>query len=129
MNRGFGIALALAAFAAGYASYGWRGLLLAGSVTAFWLLLQASRLIRVMRAAAEAPVGQVGSAVMLNAKLRAGMRLSQVLPLTRSLGNKISTGEPEVFEWIDAGSIRVEVELQGGKVTRWTLHRPAESPP
>jgi len=126
MNPWFGIALALAAFAAGYAGYGWRGLLLAASVTAFWLLLQASRLLRVMRATAEAPVGQVGSAVMLNAKLQAGMKLSALLPLTRSLGKKIST-EPEIFEWTDAGGIRVEVELHGGQVTRWTLHRPPAS--
>ncbi len=126
MNPWFGIALALAAFAAGYAGYGWRGLLLAASVTAFWLLLQASRLLRVMRAAAEAPVGQVGSAVMLNAKLQVGMKLSTLLPLTRSLGKKVSA-EPEIFEWADAGGLRVEVEFHGGKVTRWTLHRPVDS--
>ena len=126
MNPWLGLALALAAFAAGYAAYGWRGLLLAASVTAFWLLLQASRLLRVMRAAAEAPVGQVASAVMLNAKLQAGMKLSALLPMTRSLGKKISA-RPEIFEWADAGGIRIEVELQGGKVTRWTLHRPTDS--
>ncbi|CAN5204934.1 hypothetical protein BH11PSE10_BH11PSE10_19750 [soil metagenome] len=126
MNPWFGVALALTAFAVGYAGYGWRGLLLAASVTAFWLLLQASRLLRVMRAAAEAPVGRVGSAVMLNAKLREGMKLSALLPLTRSLGKRIGA-EPEIFEWADAGGIRVEVELQGGKVTRWTLHRPLDS--
>lgn len=119
------MALALALFTAGYVGYGWRGLLLAASATAFWLLLQASRLLRAMRAAAEAPVGQVGSAVMLNAKLRTGMKLSELLPLTRSLGKKISA-EPEIFEWADAGGVRVEVELQGGKVKRWTLHRPAD---
>lgn len=128
MNAGVGIALVLAAFAAGYAAYGWRGVMLAASVTSFWLLLQASRLLRVMRAAAEAPVGQVGSAVMLNAKLRPGMKLSALLPLTRSLGRKIST-DPEIFEWADAGGLRVEVELQGGRVTRWALHRPDESSP
>lgn len=126
MNPALGIALALAAFAAGYAGYGWRGLLLAASLTAFWLLLQASRLIRAMRAAAEAPIGQVGSAVMLNAKLRAGMKLSELIPLTRSLGRKLSA-EPEIFEWADAGGIRVEVVLDSGQVTRWTLLRPAEA--
>ena len=126
MNPVLGIALALAAFAAGYASYGWRGLLLAASLTAFWLLLQASRLLRAMRAAAEAPIGQVGSAVMLNAKLRAGMKLSELIPLTRSLGRKLSA-EPEVIEWADAGGVRVEVVLEGGQVTRWTLLRPAEA--
>ena len=126
MNPWFGITLALAAFAAGYIGYGWRGLLLAASVTAFWLLLQASRLLRVMRSAADAPVGQVGSAVMLNAKLQAGMRLSTLLPLTRSLGKRISA-EPEIFEWADVGGVRVEVEFHDAKVLRWTLHRPADS--
>lgn len=126
MNPWIGIALALAAMAAGYASYGWRGLLLAASVTVFWLLLQVSRLLRVMRAAAEAPVGQVGSAVMLHSKLRVGMKLSELIPLTRSLGRKLSA-EPEVFEWADAGGVRVEVALHGGQVTRWTLIRPEDS--
>ena len=126
MNPALGIALALAAFAAGYVGYGWRGLLLAASLTAFWLLLQASRLIRAMRAAAEAPIGQVGRAVMLNAKLRAGMKLSELIPLTRSLGRKLSA-EPEIFEWADAGGVRVEVVLDSGQVTRWTLLRPAEA--
>ena len=125
MNPWVGIALTLAAMAAGYSSYGWRGLLIAASVTVFWLLLQVSRLLRVMRAAAEAPVGQVGSAVMLNAKLRLGMKLSDLLPLTRSLGRKLSA-EPEIFEWADAGGVRVEVELRDGQVTRWTLHRPLD---
>lgn len=125
MNPWIGIALTLAAMAAGYSSYGWRGLLIAASVTVFWLLLQVSRLLRVMRAAAEAPVGQVGSAVMLNAKLRLGMKLSDLLPLTRSLGRKLSA-EPEIFEWADAGGVRVEVELRDGQVTRWTLHRPPD---
>lgn len=126
MNPWIGISLALAACIGGYLSYGWRGLLLAASVTVFWLLLQVSRLLRVMRAAAEAPVGQVGSAVMLHSKLRSGMKLSELIPLTRSLGRKLSA-EPEVFEWADAGGVRVEVELHGGQVTRWTLHRPDDA--
>jgi len=126
MSAWFGLGLALFAFASGYATYGWRGVLLAASITAFWLLLQASRLLRVVRVAAAAPVGLVASAVMLNAKLQVGMKLSAVLPLTRSLGKKISAA-PEIYEWTDGGGIRVEVELQGGKVTRWTLHRPTDS--
>ena len=42
-----GWALAAAALAAGWLGYGWRGLVLALSVIAFWLLLQASRTLAI----------------------------------------------------------------------------------
>jgi len=123
MNNWIGSGLALVALVGGGLLYGWQGVILALTVVVFWLLLQFSRLMRVMKAASEGPVGRVESAVMLNAKLRAGMRLIEVLPLTRSLGQKISDS-PETFGWTDAGGARVELVLDAGRVTRWTLLRP-----
>lgn len=123
-----GWALAVAAVAAGYASYGWPGVLLAVSVVVFWLLLQFNRAVRAMRAAAGRPVGHVDNAVMLNAKLARGMRLLDVLKLTRSLGQKVAD-DPETFLWQDAGGDAVRVELRGGRLSAWTLERAAAGEP
>jgi hypothetical protein len=121
--------LAFAALAAGWLSYGWRGLVLAFTVIVFWLLLQFSRALRALRKAAGAPVGHVDSAVMLHSRLREGMTLAQVLVLTRSLGNRVADrreapAEVEAWRWSDAGGVTVLVELNGGKVSRWQLERP-----
>ena len=73
MNPVLGWGLAVAAVVAGWFGYGWPGVLLAVSVVVFWLLLQFSRVLRVMRMAAGRPLGVIDNAVMLNAKLRPGM--------------------------------------------------------
>ena len=44
-----------------------------------------------MRNAGSAPVGHVDSAVMLNAKLREGLQMLQVLALTKSLGRRVDS--------------------------------------
>jgi hypothetical protein len=115
-----GWALAVAAVAVGYAGYGFRGVLLAVTVIVFWLLLQFSRALRVMRLAAQAPVGQVPSAVMLHAKLQPGMPLMAVIKLTRSLGRKVRD-EPETFAWRDESGAEVEIEFAGGRCKVWRL--------
>ena len=117
-----GWALAVAAVAVGYVGYGWRGVLLAVTVIVFWLLLQFSRALRVMRLAAQAPVGQVPSAVMLHAKLQPGMPLMDVVKLTRSLGRKVRD-EPETFAWRDESGAEVEIEFDGGRCMVWRLTR------
>jgi len=117
-----GWVLAVAAVAVGYAGYGWRGVLLAVTVIVFWLLLQFSRALRVMRLAAQAPVGQVPSAVMLHAKLHPGMPLMAVIKLTRSLGRKVRD-EPETFAWRDESGAEVEIEFAGGRCQVWRLTR------
>jgi Flp pilus assembly protein TadB len=117
-----GLALAVAAVAVGYVGYGWRGVLLAITVVVFWLLLQFSRALRVMRLAAQAPVGQVPSAVMLHAKLHPGMPLMAVIKLTRSLGRKVRD-EPETFAWRDESGAEVEIEFDGGRCKVWRLTR------
>lgn len=118
------------ALAAGWQAYRWQGLLLAFSVIVFWLLLQFSRSMRVMRMTTDAPVGQVPSAVMLNARLSKGWPMLKVLPLTRSLGRRVSPPEqadPEVWAWADEGGAQVAVTFVKGRVTRWVLTRPEAS--
>ena len=117
-----GWGLVVVAVAVGYTSYGWQGVALALTVTVFWLLLQFSRGVRALRDATGRPVGEVPNAVMLHSKLAQGMRLPQVLKLTRSLGRKLST-QPEAYAWADAGGDEVQVELSDGRVTRWELKR------
>ncbi len=125
-----GWALAVAAVAAGYAGWGWRGVVLAVTVIVFWMLLQFSRALRVMRAASGRPVGWVPSAVMLNSKLGRGMRLAQVMTLTGSFGRRL--GEPagavERFAWRDEAGDEVRLQLDNGRLVHWELVR-ADSDP
>ncbi len=125
MNANMGWALAVAGIAAGYMAYGWPGGAMAVSVTVFWLLLQFSRAMRVMRIAGQAPVGRVPSAVMLHAKLKKGHRLMDVILITKSLGERLAD-DPETFGWSDESGAHVRVVLHGGRVTDWTLQRPAD---
>ena len=139
MNAWTGWALAALGVAVGWTQWGWQGVVLAVTLIVFWLLLQFSRSVRVMSQAAQAPVGHVDSAVMLHAKLRTGMRLLDILPLTRSLGQKIDleaanaatpgVATDEVFEWRDASGARVRVAMARGRCTQWSLLRPDENPP
>jgi hypothetical protein len=128
MTPVLGWTLAVAALLAGYLSWGWRGIVLALTVIAFWLLLQFSRTVRLLRQAAGAPIGHVDSAVMLQAKLRQGAALSEVIALTHSLGRKLRE-EPETFAWRDAGGAQVEVEFKAGRCTGWRLTRQEATPP
>jgi len=122
MKGVFGWGLAVLAVAVGYQAWGWPGVALGLSATVFWLLLQFTRSVRVLRDAAGAPVGSVANAVMLNAKLHAGTGLPDVLRLTRSLGRRLSE-EPEAWAWADAGGDEVRVTLHGGRVSSWELQR------
>jgi hypothetical protein len=125
MNPTVGWALAAAALLAGWFSYGWRGIVLALSVIVFWLLLQFSRTLRVLRGAAQRPVGTVDNAVMLHARLDTRMRLIDVLRLTGSLGRRL--GEtPERWAWVDGAGDEVEIEFVAGRCASWQLKR-AES--
>ena len=126
MNPKLGWALAVAAIALGYFQYGWKGVVLALTMTVFWLLLQFSRAMRAMRAAGGAPMGRVASAVMLHTRLRKGQRLMAVIQLTRSLGQKLSDA-PETYHWQDESGAAVTVVLHDGQVTGWTLSRSADA--
>jgi hypothetical protein len=130
VNAALGWGLALAAVVAGYLGWGWRGVVLALTVVVFWLLLQFSRALRVMREAAGKPKGTVANAVMLHAQLHRGMRLAQVMRLTGSFGEvsqsekKSEEKHEETFVWRDETGASVEVKLRGGQVSAWDLKRP-----
>src|SRR5690349_3923004 len=122
MNPLLGWALAALCVGIAWQRYGWQGALFALSVVVFWLLLQFNRSVRVMKNAADSPVGSVDSAVMLNAKLTRGMTMLQVLTLTHALGRKLGDA-PEQWHWADASGAAVTVVLRDGRVERWTLTR------
>ncbi len=126
MSPWSGWGLAFAALGAGWFGYGWRGVALASTVTVFWLLLQFSRSVRVMRMAAASPVGSVPSAVMLHSRLQAGLTMSKIVMLTRSLGRRLE-GAPETWSWSDASGAEVQVVFERGRCGHWVLTRPAEA--
>lgn len=125
MSPSIGIALALAALGVGYAGYGWQGLVLAVTIIVFVLLLQFNRVMRVMRTASRAPVGQVPSAVMLQAKLRQGMTLLDLVRTAGSLGRcEQETEAGARYVWSDPGGARLAAEFRKGRLTAWRLERP-----
>lgn len=126
MNPWIGLGLALAALLAGGAFFGWKGIIFATTGIVFWLLLQMSRLIRLMQKAGAAPLGVVPNAVMLSAKLHEGMKLVELIQLTGSLGEKRAE---DVYAWRDAGGDSVEVVLRRGRLAEWRLIRATDAQP
>ncbi|MBL8305015.1 MAG: hypothetical protein JNM26_19855 [Ideonella sp.] len=130
MNATMGWGLAVLAVAVGWFSYGWQGVVLAVSVVVFWLLLQFSRALRVMRNAADMPLGSVPSVVMLQSRLKPGLTMMQVVGMTRSLGRRVdplpagADGADEAWHWSDEGGVGVVLLFGRGKLLRWTLERP-----
>ncbi|MFN3303113.1 MAG: hypothetical protein ACK44A_05265 [Roseateles sp.] len=122
MNPWIGVTLALAALLAGGAFFGWQGIVFATTAIVFWLLLQMSRLMRLMQKAGAAPLGAVANAVMLSSKLHAGMKLMDVIRLTGSLGQKQAE---DTYVWRDGGGDAVEMVLRKGKLAEWRLIRAA----
>ncbi|TAG35508.1 MAG: glycerate kinase [Polaromonas sp.] len=126
------ILVPLAIFGAGalaYRSYGWQGVVVVVSVLVFGMLLHFSRMMQVLKRAANRPIGHVDSAVMLNAKLRPGATLLHVIAMTRALGALQSAkGEqPEVFRWTDGSESHVTCTFVGGKLSQHVLVRPDTS--
>lgn len=125
MNPRIGWTLAFLAMLAGWFSYRWQGLALAFSVVVFWLLIQFNRSVKVMRSAADSPVGHVASAVMLHSKLRVGLPMLQIVTLTHSLGRHLGDS-PETWGWADASGAEVRVVFDKGRCASWQLARPAD---
>jgi Flp pilus assembly protein TadB len=117
----------LALVVVAYRSYAWPGVAMAAGALVMWLLLHFTRMLQILKRAADRPIGFVDSAVMLNAKLRSGLTLMHVVALTRALGALQSPKDtqPEVFRWTDASDSSVTCTFVGGKVTHWELQRPA----
>ena len=118
----------VALIAAAWRAYGWPGVAVVSGGVVMWVLLHFTRLMHVLKQAADRPVGYVASAVMLQAKLQAGMPLLKVLALTRALGELRSApdAQPEVFRWTDTGGSYVDCTFAGGKLVGHQLTRPAE---
>ena len=112
--------------AAAWRAYGWGGVAIAVTGVVMWVLLHFTRLTQVLKRTANQPIGYVGSAVMLNAKLKPGVNLLHVLALTRSLGERLSAegAQPEIFRWTDGSASSVTAEFANGKLVKWTLLRP-----
>ena len=118
--------LGVALVAMAYRSYGWAGVAVVATGLVTWALLHFNRMVHVLKRAANRPVGFVGSAVMLNAKLKAGVTLLHVVAMTKALGELQSAPDqqPELFRWTDGTQSYVTAEFLGGKLMKWELVRP-----
>lgn len=119
----------IAAAVLAYRSYGWAGVAAAVTLLVFWMLLNFTRTMQVLKRAANRPIGYVDSAVMLNAKLKPAMTLLHVVAMTRSLGAQLSPKDeqPEIFSWTDGSDSRVTCTFVGGKLSHHELFRPETS--
>lgn len=110
----------------GYASAGWPGVAAVVGGLVMWALLHFTRLMNVMKKAANRPMGYVSSAVMLNARLKPGVNLMHVMAMTQSLGERLSAenAQPEVYRWTDGTQSHVTCEFANGRLQKWTLERP-----
>jgi hypothetical protein len=126
LQKIFAPILGVVLVAAAWRAYGWPGVALVTSGLIMWLLLHFTRLTRVLGKTSARPVGYVGSAVMLNAKLKPGVTLLHVIAMTEALGERLSGEgeEPEIFRWTDGGASTVTCEFAKGKLAKWTLFRP-----
>ena len=112
-------------------AFGWPGIALAVGGIVMWVLLHFTRMVTILKKAADRPIGHVASAVMLNAKLKKGVTLMHVIAMTRSLGllQTEKDTQPEVFTWTDTSQSVVTCTFVGGKLTEWALHRPEQVSP
>lgn len=121
------VPLAVIAFTIGaWRQFGWPGVALAAGGVVMWILLHFTRLMTILKKAANRPVGSVASAVMLNAKLKKGMTLMHVIAMTKSLGALQTTPneQPEIFTWTDSGQSSVSCRFESGRLHEWSLQRP-----
>ena len=112
-----------------YRSYGWQGVAGAVSIVVFWVLLNFSRTMAVLKRTTHRPIGYVDSAVMLNAKLKPNATLLHVVAMTRALGllKSVKGEQPEVFEWKDGTESTVTCTFVAGKLAHHVLLRPQAS--
>ena len=117
---------ALVLAVAGYRAYGWQGLALVAGGLVMWQLLHFTRMLQILKKAANRPIGHVDSAVMLHSKLAAGQPLLHVVALTRALGQLESPKDtqPERYRWTDTAQSSVLCVFQDGKLQSWELTRP-----
>ena len=109
----------------------WAGVALVVSGAVTFGLLYLNRMMDVLRRAADQPKGFVGSAVMLNAKLKRHVTLLHVMAMTRSIGEPLSPEgqQPEIFRWSDDTGSSVTCEFRDGRLATWSLSRPSVPQP
>ena len=109
--------------------YSWPGITVVVTFVVFGILLHFTRLMTILKRAANRPIGHVDSAVMLNAKLKPGATLMHVVAMTRSLGllKSAKDAQPEIFEWKDGGESVVTCTFVGGKLASHGLVRPVDA--
>ena len=114
-----------------YRFYGWAGVAAAATGIVMWVLLHFTRMMTILKRAANRPIGYVDSAVMLNAKLKPGMTLLHVVAMTRALGalQSAKDAQPEIFRWTDGGESQVTATFVSGKLVQHELFRPTETAP
>jgi hypothetical protein len=112
-----------------YRSYQWAGVAVVVTAIATWGLLHFTRMMQVLKRAANRPIGYVGSAVMLNAKLKPGVTLLHVVAMTKALGElkSVKDQQPELYRWTDGTESHVTCEFFGGKLVKWEMVRPPQS--
>jgi len=123
----FLIPIGVVLFVAGaWQQYQWAGVAVASGAVVMWILLHFTRMVTVLSRAANRPVGHVGSAVMMNAKLKKGVNLMHVIAMTKSLGERLSAenAQPEIFKWTDEGESFVTCTFKDGKLIQWDMTRP-----
>jgi hypothetical protein len=121
----------LALIGAAFYYYSWQGLAMALGGLVMWMLLHFNRMLQVLKRAADRPIGYVGSAVMLNAKLQPNATLLHVVAMTKSLGDLQSPKDtqPEIYRWTDGSQSSVTAEFMDGKLKTWVLERPIQAEP
>ena len=121
--------LGVALVAMAYRSYGWAGVAVVLTAMVMWGLLHFTRMMQVLKRAANRPMGYVDSAVMLNAKLRPSVTLLHVVAMTRALGElkSVKDQQPELFRWTDGTQSHVTAEFLGGRLVKWELVRPVQT--
>jgi len=117
---------AVVLFSAG-ALAGWQGVMLVVCVAVGWLLLQFRRLMSVMDEAGRAKPGVIADAADVSTKVRPGMKLEDLVALTRSFGTKIAD-TPRTYAWTDAGGARLEIVLDKRRVQDCRLVEPHKMP-
>lgn len=111
---------------AGYQGAGWAGVAFAVGALMLWLMMHFTRLMHILKRAADRPLGYVDSSVMLQAKLKPKMTLMHVVAMTRSLGEQLSPAgaQPEQYRWTDPSDASVTCDFLQGKLVRWEFRRP-----
>ena len=120
--------LGVVLIAMAYRSYKWAGVAVVVTAFVMWGLLHFTRMMQVLKRAANRPIGHVGSAVMLNAKLNPGVTLLHVVAMTKALGElkSVKDQQPELYRWTDGTQSHVTCEFSGGKLVKWDMVRPAQ---